>query len=244
MKKLYALLSLCFLGLSANAQISIYEYNGGTQGNMVNGDTVFINETGDHFDESFLIQFQSNDVVNVKINVKELSGNTCFVDQICGTLLPDPTFQGNCWSPNGTDYTTPSMVDVDPTNQMVILNPKGNMTCGGCLHMRYTILLDDVVTDSVDVMVCTTLSVQEEIEIVTDMTAYPNPAANYLTVNTTGIDGNVDLRITDVLGKVVYNESVGSIKKLDVSSFKNGVYLVSVSEKGKLIKTKRIVVKH
>jgi Secretion system C-terminal sorting domain len=244
MKKLYTLLSLCLIGMSVNAQITIREYVGGVPGAVVNGDTVEINEIGDHFDESFIIEFGSTNIVNVKINVKEISGNPCFTDQICGTLIPDPDFQGSCWNPSGTNFTTPSMDNVDPANQTVILNPKGNMTCGGCFHMRYTILINDVITDSVDVKVCTTLAVEEDVEVVTDMSVYPNPAVNQMTINTTGVDGNVELRITDVLGKVVYNETVGAIKKLDVSTFKNGVYLVTVLEKGKVIKTKRVVVKH
>jgi hypothetical protein len=189
MKKLYTLLSLCLIGMTVNAQITIREYNGGVPGAIVNGDTIEINETGDHFDESFIIEFASTNIVNDKINVKEITGNPCFIDQICGTLIPDPGFQGNCWNPSGTNFTTPSMDNVNPANQIVILNPKGSMTCGGCFQMRYIILIDDIVTDSVDVKVCKTLDIEEDLEVVSDMTVYPNPSVNLLTINTVGIDG-------------------------------------------------------
>jgi hypothetical protein len=52
------------------------------------------------------------------------------------------------------------------------------------------------------------------------------------------------VRVTDVLGKVVYADEAGAIEKIDVSNFKNGVYLISVSENGEAIQTRRIVVKH
>ena len=76
------------------------------------------------------------------------------------------------------------------------------------------------------------------------MTAYPNPASSMITVNTVGISGDYNVRVTDVLGKVVYSDEANAIKKIDVSNFKNGVYLITVSEKGEAIQTRRIVVKH
>ena len=66
-------------------------------------------------------------------------------------------------------------------------------------------------------------------------------------INTTaqGLDGTFDVKMTDVLGKVVYSESVtGTSKKVDVSDFKNGVYLVTIIEKGTTVQTRRLVVKH
>ena len=67
-----------------------------------------------------------------------------------------------------------------------------------------------------------------------------------VTVNTSGLEGSgASVRIVDVLGKQVYSEEFsGSSKKIDVSDFKNGVYLLTVSEKGSAVQTRRIVVRH
>jgi hypothetical protein len=64
-----------------------------------------------------------------------------------------------------------------------------------------------------------------------------------LTINTEGLE-KFDIRIVDVLGKTVYDESAYKSKKIDVSDLKNGVYILTVIEKGTTIQTKRIVVRH
>ena len=104
-----------------------------------------------------------------------------------------------------------------------------------------------MVVDSVDYIInngsLSTPSVAKQTEI--SMSLYPNPVSSLLTVTAQGLDGNFDVKMTDVLGKVVYNESVsGTSKKVDVSDFKNGVYIVTVLEKGTAIQTRRLVIKH
>lgn len=48
----------------------------------------------------------------------------------------------------------------------------------------------------------------------------------------------------DVLGKVVFENVVGEIKKIDVFEFKNGVYLVMVFDGNKVLVMKWVVVKY
>ena len=98
--------------------------------------------------------------------------------------------------------------------------------------------------DSVDVLFTTVVLGVKEQKPVAAMSAYPNPASSVLTVNATGMSDNFTIRISDVLGKVVYEEVSSVAKKVDVSEFKNGVYLVTVLEKGATVQTKRVVVKH
>jgi hypothetical protein len=98
--------------------------------------------------------------------------------------------------------------------------------------------------DSVDVTLTSVLAIGDQKQEEVGVSIYPNPVSNVLTVNATGVEGSVELKMVDVLGKVILSESGAPLNKVDVSNFKNGVYLVYVYNKGSLIQTKRIVVKH
>jgi hypothetical protein len=246
MKILYTLVALLStVSLSAQSvTINLYDNATNTTGTLVNGDTVELIETADHYEQYFIIGITPSNPSLVKFNVKEVSGNSCFTDQVCAFLTPDPGFQGSCWSPNSTNYMTPTLNIADPASTIIKLKPQGSMTCGGCFQVRYIVIVNDVVMDSVDLKVCTTLNVNQNEEPELSMSVYPNPANNFINVSTKGTDGNSILRITDVLGKVVLEETITENKKLDVSDFKNGVYLVNVIENGVSTKSKRIVVRH
>lgn len=98
--------------------------------------------------------------------------------------------------------------------------------------------------DSIDVTYTAVVGLNEGKNIPVSMSAYPNPASSMLTVATTGLNDEFVLRVSDVLGKVVYEEVTSSTKKVDVSDFKNGVYLITVINDGSVVQTKRVVVKH
>ena len=93
--------------------------------------------------------------------------------------------------------------------------------------------------DSVDVIITSVLGIADQQEEEVSVSVYPNPVSNVLTVSTKGLEGSIELKIVDVLGKVVLTESGTSINKVDVSNFKNGVYLVYIQNKGNLVQTKR-----
>ncbi len=246
MKKIVTLLSL-FAAVAVNAQsVTMYNYqlSSGTVGAQINGgDTIVLNETS-HYEHDIKIDIAGVATGDAKVRVQVLETTTCFTHQICGTLIPDPDFQSSCWDLNSTDYMTPTMYNINPSNQLFAITPKGSITCGGTAHLRYTVYVNNTVMDSVDIIINSTLSAPSISKEAVDVTVYPNPVANYLNINASGIDENIRVQITDVLGKEVYDETVASTKKIDVSDFKNGVYIVAVSENGKPIKTKRIVVKH
>ena len=71
----------------------------------------------------------------------------------------------------------------------------------------------------------------------------PNPVERMLTINTTGIDGTMQLRITNATGSVLVKEiRFSSSFKLDMSSYAAGVYIVEVmNEKSGEITRKKIV---
>jgi len=248
MKKIFTLIVASALGFGVHAQsvtMNLYDHVTELDGpQIMSGDTIEI-DANDSWEQYVNLHFNGVSTGDVNFRVLEILPSTCAMDQICGFLQPDPEFQGLCWSPNTTNYTTPLMTGINfAAGDTVIMKPLGIFTCGADFHMRYFVRLDGVELDSFDIFVRSTLSTPVKEKEVVDMTAYPNPANNLVTINTTGVDGEVEVKITDILGKVVYFETVSPVKKIDVSEFKNGVYLISVSENGKAIRTRRIVVKH
>ncbi len=61
---------------------------------------------------------------------------------------------------------------------------------------------------------------------------YPNPTNKYLNVAFGSPNTEVELKLTDALGKVVYQEKVNSTKAIDVSEFAKGIYTLSINDKG------------
>lgn len=179
-----------------------------------------------------------------------------WTDYICLGLEGDP-FGGSCYNHYATNpWSTPAPVQhTDPNTGNVVsglLNTEsalaaihwapGDSNYGTATYRYYVGEDGGPYEDSVDVLVSyTSLGIKESKAV--ELSVYPNPVANQLSIVTEGIE-KFDVRITDVFGKLVYDESANKTKKVDVSDFKNGVYIVTILEKGSAIKTRRIVVKH
>lgn len=114
--------------------------------------------------------------------------------------------------------------------------------CGTATYRYYVHDDGGAYLDSVDVRVIFSCASIDEKEPVS-LSVFPNPVASQLVINTEGLE-KFDIRIVDVLGKTVYDESAYKSKKIDVSELKNGVYILTILEKGITIQTKRIVVRH
>lgn len=75
---------------------------------------------------------------------------------------------------------------------------------------------------------------------------YPNPAGDNVTISVDGIGGNFSgrLKITDAIGKVVYNEKTARVvNTINTSGFPNGFYMVSFEdEKSKTVFQSKLVI--
>ncbi len=249
MKKLYTLISFCAIAGWGFSQAEIRLAEGTPPvgvGDDISGTTYEKIVTEDAL---YMMTFQ---VTNTSGSAKQwnmmryrvTTPPAGWTDGLCWGPSPDPGMDGQCYpaaAMNTNPWTNPHTMDIDTYGNIVVdVHTEGP----GCATYRYIIMEGTTRVDSIDIEVCSTLSVDEEEEIA-GMTAYPNPANGQLTVATTGMDGNYEIRVTDVLGKVVYNETAfGAKKNIDVSEFKNGVYLVTVLDKGAVIQTRRVVVKH
>jgi hypothetical protein len=255
MKKLYAFLFSIGLVSAVSAQVEIRDYTGtgGTQvGNDISGTTYTVNVTQTGLVvQHFAVTNVSGSNQYMRVKRLQLSAPGDWTNALCWGQDPDDYFEGGCYttsqmttnpwtSPNATGTNHAPMIDDQNHGDLKL---EIDVQSAGTGLYRYYIMPNQggAAIDSIDLQINMSVGIEEKE--VLGMTAYPNPANNALTVNTTGTE-NVVLKITDVLGKVVYYDEVGAIKKLDVSDYKSGVYLVSVYNEGVLVQTRRVVIKH
>jgi hypothetical protein len=73
---------------------------------------------------------------------------------------------------------------------------------------------------------------------------YPNPASDFLNVTIKGGLFKGSIKIFSALGTEIFADELDSFKKIDLSDFKNNVYLVNIYSNEVLVQTTRFVVRH
>jgi len=251
MKKLYSLVSVVLLACSTSfGQVEIKLWDSGTQsgtGNALNGQeyAYVVSTDGLH---SVVINFKNTSASTKvwKMERYRITDEALWKDNLCWGAPGDPF--GQCYTAtqmNTNPWSNPNQYDLT-VNAGASANLMADTETDGAGTEKYRFYLVEGGNrvDSVDVLVTSVLGISDQKQEEVSVAIYPNPVSNILTVNTTGLEGSVELKMVDVLGKVVLTESGAPMNKVDVSNFKNGVYLVYVYNKGDLIQTKRIVVKH
>ncbi|MDX2173708.1 MAG: T9SS type A sorting domain-containing protein [Bacteroidota bacterium] len=90
-----------------------------------------------------------------------------------------------------------------------------------------------------------TISVTGEIEFGNnnpdDISLYPNPASNFLIIDTKSTGGNFDaIEIYDLTGRIV--SKTKDISAVNVSNFENGIYIARIFHENKIVVVKKFVV--
>ena len=80
------------------------------------------------------------------------------------------------------------------------------------------------------------------------LNVYPNPAENEANISVSVENANVAVTLTDLSGKVVYNNNLGTVNgtknvTINTSNFANGIYMVGVNSNGN-ISTKKLVIRN
>jgi hypothetical protein len=80
------------------------------------------------------------------------------------------------------------------------------------------------------------------------LNVYPNPAENEANVSVSVENANVAVSLTDLSGKVVYNNNLGTVNgtknvTINTGNFANGIYMVAVNSNGN-ISTKKLVIRN
>lgn len=124
------------------------------------------------------------------------------------------------------DQTTPYTVDLSAyAGQTVYLAWVNDFTDGNLLSI-----------DDIDVSVNPLMAVSDVNK--KDFTLYPNPTADYFTIN--NVKDMVSVKIYDLSGKVVKSKLESVNNKYDVSNLEKGIYTVSIETKSGTVSKKMI----
>lgn len=244
-KNILSFIAFISLGLAANAQtFEIYE--GTTSTTDISGTTVYANITSDEYEGHFYVKNISGSPINTQIRrVNKVTTTPSVKYGVCwgATSINNPAV-GICYPPeNSQSFTTPSGATLDGSNVGYMVADVQFDNVNEPVHVRYYVEdINGVKYDSLDLVITTTLGTKE-IKNTVSINAYPNPANDVINLAVQGSTDN-SMKMIDVLGNVIVEEKFGTSKKLDVSQFKNGVYILTVYSNGKLVQTKRVVVRH
>jgi len=112
----------------------------------------------------------------------------------------------------------------------------------GLGHYRYYVSFDGSnYIDSVDIKFDYVLDV-EEVEPIS-VAIIPNPASDYIQVKLNGVT-SANMKMVNVLGSEVLNQQVVSSSVFDISSFRNGVYIMSFTAPGSQAIVRKVIIKH
>lgn len=239
-KNILSFIAVLSLGFAVQAQtFEIYEGLGSTTD--ISGTTLTKSISDNFFETHFYVKNVSGTSMTTviqRVNILQTSQNVAY-----GICWGAAGSGGLCTTSTDAVYTFPITVELNANNLGDLTSEVTYDNTNEPVHFRYYIKDESGVKyDSLDVIVSTTLGVKEAKNIVS-FNAYPNPANDVINLAVQGSTDN-SMKLIDVLGNVIVEEKFGISKKLDVSQFKNGVYILTVYSNGKMVQTKRVVVKH
>lgn len=202
----------------------------------------------------FVVRNETGTDQQWRITRRKLVGPSSAVweEQVCWPPL--------CYTPSGDLYTTPSTSgNPAPTilnNSSTAVTSSGNTLAelkprisfldqsnNTYAHYRYYINQGGQYLDSIDLKINFTLGVTQ-LKQNPGVTLSPNPASDDLNISLVAVE-NANIKVVDVLGNTVYNETItNGSKNVDVSSFKNGVYFVIVEVPGIKPMNRKLIIRH
>jgi len=243
MKKLYFIPFLLFpLMVTAQTTINI---NGASE--VISGGThEVVVSTPESVDISFDIN-NSGSATSWRVTRLQMDVPNGWTDNMCWGHSTDP-FGGTCYSSsqmNGNPWTTPESgafpVQGGEYGKLKVSIDPEDLTHGQG-HYRYYISIDgSTYIDSVDLVFEYTLGVEEAEPV--SVSIAPNPASDYIQVSMNGVQG-AQMKMVDVLGNLVVQKSISSSEKVDISSFKSGIYIISFDIPGMKSIMRKVIVKH
>lgn len=241
-KTLLSFLTVGLIGLSTSAQ-DFAIYNGSTSTTDISGTTIEVN-ADDLYSGYLYVKNLTGSDKTVKITrVQILTPAAAVAEQVCwgaaGSL-------GLCFDvpSSATNWSSGEVTLTDANKGLLELHVDLKSTYN-LFHYRY--YLDGghgTIYDSVDIKIKNVASIKE-VKNTVSFNAFPNPANDVINLTVQGTAGDNSVKLVDVLGNIVLEDRINASKKLDVSDFKNGVYILTVySNNGSLLQTKRIVIRH
>ncbi len=212
------------------------------------------------------VVINSGGAANYDIQPGSLAGASVQVTPLVSTVY---TVQGSNWNCSVSKTVAVTVFDlpqvsVVTNNSLICTGEPAILTASGALDYSWStqdsaasIVVNPLFTTTYSVIGtnaegCSKISlIQQVVSECTDISEaqkdatfdlYPNPSKDIVYITLNNQSSGFDLRVTDVLGKIVLEQiCFGPKTQLDVSSLKNGVYYVQVSELNQL-KGRRLLV--
>jgi len=100
----------------------------------------------------------------------------------------------------------------------------------------------------IDTVMVSTRQYQSNEFVGDNFKVFPNPANSYISISLRKNNyQDCKIVVNDIFGREVLNKNIPMEKselKIDISNQKNGIYFISLFEKGKLLQTEKVVVNH
>ena len=243
MKKLY-FLSFLLIPFMVTSQTSI-NINGSSD--VISGgahiETV---SSADPVDISFDINNEGS-AATWRVTRYQVDVPSEWTDNLCWGHSTDP-FGGTCYSSsqmNGNPWTTPTSgsfsVGAGEYGKLKVTIDPQDLSYGTG-HYRYYISYNgSLYIDSVDLIFEYPLGLEVAEPVAVSIA--PNPASDFIQVSMNGVQG-AKMKMVDVLGNLVVEKSVSSSEKIDISSFKSGIYIISFDIPGMKSIMRKVIVKH
>jgi N-acetylneuraminic acid mutarotase len=79
-----------------------------------------------------------------------------------------------------------------------------------------------------------------ETNIKDNFKVYPNPATDYIEIVSSSADNFDQIIVSDLSGKILIDQNVFSSQKLHLDNFENGLYVITILDKNKIIHAEKI----
>lgn len=157
---------------------------------------------------------------------------------------------GLCTEPDITASSSPMILQPGESSNSgtfhLLYNPGG---AEGTTVVAYTFRSGDFIKSLTVNYIYRSVGIEEADICVNSLTAYPNPATSSVTVayDLSGLRaGNTRLIITNLVGSKVavrpINGTSGKVS-MDLSNLDSGIYFYSIEADGKIVSTKKLIVK-
>lgn len=235
MKKRIFTLLLMMAAVAANAQSISVIYNGSA---LNNNDTVYVatNPNGDEVNTFFGYRNTTSSLIEFKVR-KEVLQNEGEADiSFC---------IGECYTGNlSQTLVLNENQEVAADNEMALHTIYAGSAAPALV--KFTLFITDDEADQISFYIAYgSGSGIREADLVKGLKAYPNPAVRTVTIDYVAPTGNSFLVIKNLTGREVYRVPVGAAggKQVDLTPFNAGVYLYGIESDGKMICTKKLLVK-
>lgn len=221
-----------------------------------------VNPTGDNTDYSsghtaYVFNTTSSTLLDIYFDVENNTGSTKSwrISRYKDTDVPSDWTHtlcvGNSCFLNSSlnPYCTPANTQAAPNNSLDLDNGEAgeismHVTMPSQGSATYHLYLGDCTTfeDSITIQINYAVGVKE-VKQAPSFSMYPNPANDLVSIQMNNSKNGV-VKIVDLVGNIIYSETITSSSKLNTSEFKNGIYFVTIEVDGAKMASRKLVVKH